>query len=89
MKTQDKIYVPMIDMGVEEGGDSMVPLWWNSNKLAEHPELKGVVEYVRKDAIIKLLEPETQTPFPDDYEKGWVDGRNDLIEELIDKIDSL
>ena len=50
---------------------------------------KKNIEYIRKDALVELLKPEKDISFPDDYERGCIDGRNGLRGELIDKINSL
>lgn len=45
--------------------------------------------YIRKDALMELLKPERDISFPDDYERGCIDGRNGLRGELIDKLNSM
>lgn len=49
----------------------------------------GGTEYIRKDALMELLKPEKDISFPDDYERGCIDGRNGLRRELIDKLNSM
>lgn len=49
----------------------------------------GGTEYIKKDALIEWLKPEKDRPFPEDYERGCIDGRNGLREELIDKLNSI
>lgn len=46
-------------------------------------------EYIRKDALLKLLKPEMDIAYSDGYERGCIDGRNGFKEELIEKIKSL
>ena len=39
--------------------------------------------------VKKELKPEKDISYPNDYERGSVDGRNELREELLDFIDKL
>ena len=39
--------------------------------------------------VRKELKPEKDISYPDDYERGSVDGRNELREELLDFINQL
>lgn len=72
MKAPDKIYVPIIDMGVEEGGEQMFAIWWNRDKSAEHSEHKGVAEFVSKDAILKRLKTQQdKCVFRSNYWDFW------------------
>lgn len=85
MKQLNKIYVPIIDMGVEAGGGHLAATWWNRDKSAEHPEHLGVVEYISKDAIIKILnhEKSLRDRYAGDAESI------ELINALISRINSL
>jgi hypothetical protein len=49
----------------------------------------GGTEYIRKDVLLEWLKPEKDISFPDDYERGCIDGRNGLRGELIDKLNSM
>lgn len=84
MKEPDLIYVA-IDTPIEKRRDhKFVGLAWTKNdNSCEH------IEYIRKDALIELLKPEKDISFPDDYERGCIDGRNGLRGELIDKLNSM
>lgn len=45
--------------------------------------------YISKDALLELLKPEKDICFCDDYERGCIDGRNSLREELLDKLNEM
>lgn len=49
----------------------------------------GAEDYIRKDALLKLLKPEKDLSFCEDYERGCIDGRNGLREELLDKLNQM
>lgn len=73
MKAPKEIYVPLVDMGVEDGGIQPAPIWWKRDKSTEKQGCKGVIEYIRAD-IAELTW--------DDIEK--IDG---LIREIGQKTD--
>lgn len=80
MKTPDKIYIA-------ETPNKLIEIWSD-----EPIELKPYItehEYIRKDILLEWLKPEKDISFPDDYERGCVDGRNGLRGELIDKLNSM
>ena len=74
MKAPDKIYV---QPNAHDG-------WFEGDKPNDN-----FVEYIRMDALMELLKPEKDISFPDDYERGCIDGRNGLRGELIDKLNSM
>lgn len=74
MKAPDKIYVDKFGQSIE-------------GYIPEGCSL--VTEYIRKDALMELLKPEKDICFCDDYERGCIDGRNRLIEELLDKLNNM
>ena len=49
MKAPKEIYVPIVDMGVEDGGIQSAPIWWNKDKSMEKQDCKGAVKYIRAD----------------------------------------
>lgn len=55
MKAPDKIYVPIVDLGVEDG-ECTAPTWWNKDKTAEHSDVVKAIEYIRKDLLLEWLE---------------------------------
>lgn len=73
MKEPDKLYVEI---------DNKAHVYFGLQ-----PE--SAVEYIRKDALMKWLKLEKDISFPEDYERGCIDGRNGLREELIDKLNSI
>ncbi len=77
MKAPDKIYL-------QEGVKAPFETW----TYRECPAYKNI-EYIRKDALLELLKPEKDISFCDDYERGCIDGRNSLREELLDKLNAL
>ena len=77
MKAPDKIYVDNFGCYAIEPRES-------------HSIIAGEeVCYIRKDALLELLKPERALAFSDEYERGCIDGRNDLREELINKLNSM
>lgn len=81
MKAPDKIYINNYN-----GNDTWGSQWHTK------PAIDPVTishEYIRKDALMELLKPEKDISFPDDYERGCIDGRNGLRGELIDKLNSM
>ena len=52
MKAPDKIYVPIVNLGIEEG-EHPAPLWWNKDKKSEHPDVVGTIAYIRKDSLLE------------------------------------
>lgn len=74
MKAPDKIYTD------NRGVYAEIPIFSQAD---------ANVEYIRKDALMELLKPEKDISFPDDYERGCIDGRNGLRGELIDKLNSM
>ena len=49
MKAPKEIYVPFVDMGVEDGGIQPAPIWWKRDKSTEKQDCEGVVKYIRAD----------------------------------------
>lgn len=49
MKAPKEIYVPLVDMGIEDGGIQPAAIWWNKDKSTEKQDCKGAVKYVRAD----------------------------------------
>ena len=71
MKAPDKIYVPIVNLGIEEG-EHPAPLWWNKDKKSEHPDVVGTIAYIRKDALLewsKGLYEKTMTFVSGDIER--------------------
>lgn len=54
MEAPDEIYVPIVNLGIEEG-EHPAPLWWNKDKKSEHSDVVGTIEYIRKDALMEYL----------------------------------
>ena len=77
MKAPDKIYLPKEEL------EERKP-WIETTYDPNWDEC-----YIRKDALMELLKPEKDISFPDDYERGCIDGRNGLRGELIDKLNSM
>lgn len=50
MKTPDKIFVPVVYLGPEEGYCPS-PIWWKKDKSHEHEEVIGSIIYIRKDLV--------------------------------------
>lgn len=80
MKAPDKLYIGRRNYGPLIGG-------WKSQPFTSK-EIESI-EYIRKDALMEWLKLEKDRPFPEDYERGCIDGRNGLREELIDKLNSI
>ena len=74
---KDKIYVPMVNLGIEEG-EHPAPLWWNKDKKSEHPDVVGTIEYIRKDSLLEWAK-EWHERYPYSHE----------FEMIINKINSL
>lgn len=91
-KAPDKIYVPIVNLGIEEG-EHPAPLWWNKDKKSEHSDVVGTIAYIRKDALLEWANErkknisEKQQKYPQDND--WYDGESFILDELIDKINSL
>jgi len=86
MKQLDKIYVPIIDLGVEDGGIQPACVWLKHDKTGGHPEYKGVVEYIRKDALLNWAKTKL-SHMEEDFDVYT--GQRIILRELIDKINSL
>lgn len=87
-KAPDKIYVPIVNLGIEDG-EHPAPLWWNKDKKSEHPDVVGTIAYIRKDALLEWARTlkesvENNEPF-NDVKMGFTSG----ISVLIDKLNSL
>lgn len=82
MKAPDKIYVPMVNLGIEDG-EHPAPLWWNKDKKSEHPDVAGTIEYIRKDALLEWAENWGK------YKLRTDDGFLYAMELLINKLNSL
>ena len=78
MKAPDKIFIQTY---VDEAFSSK----WTTIPFRDFEN----TEYIRKDALLELLKPEQELPFLEEYERGCLDGRNRVKEELLDKINSL
>lgn len=80
MKAPDKIYVREYPVGLNQEWDEKPRV--RTVAIAQH-------EYIRKDALMELLTPEHDVAYCEDYERGCIDGRNALREELINKMNSM
>lgn len=49
MEAPKEIYIPLVDMWVEDGGIQPAPIWWKRDKSTEKQDYKGVVKYIRAD----------------------------------------
>lgn len=81
----DKLYIGTVTLSSDAPSEEhLLPDW----HLRPNPKIANV-EYIRMDALMELLKPEKDISFPDDYERGCIDGRNGLRGELIDKLNSM
>ena len=88
MKAPDKIYVPIVDLGVEDG-KCLSPIWWNRDKKDEHPGVIDTAEFIRKEALLEWAE-EMKDALIKETDGRWSDvGRHDMLTLFIDKINSL
>lgn len=78
----DKIYV-------REYQDGDYTTWWDEKPHEEESIGMKAVCYICKGTLLELLKPEKDIPFCDDYERGCIDGRNRLVEELLDKLNKM
>lgn len=83
MKAPDKIYIPLYP-NYSLDGFHLADEWMYQ----PHKEVENV-KYICKDALLELLKPEKDICFCDDYERGCIDGRNGLVEELLDKLNEM
>lgn len=90
MKAQDKIYVPIVNLGIEDG-EHPAPLWWNKDKKSEHSDVVGTIEYIRKEAILEWAKKRKEQAGIglSEYDMGHENGICEVIEELIKHIESL
>lgn len=82
MEAPDKIYVTIDrpEERVEYNPELVGVAWLKKDKSCEHHE------YIRKDALMEWLEGKKKHYMDrQEYDCGW----NDLLDELIDKINSL
>ena len=80
MNAPDKIYVPIVNLGIEEGATPS-PIWWRKDKRHEHEEVVGSVIYIRKDALLEWAKT--------NKEKCGTILEDDFWQEVIDKLNSL
>jgi len=83
MKAPDKIYVPIVNLGVEDG-KCLSPIWWKRDKTNEHPEVVGTAEFIRKDALVEFAKENFET-----CKTVGTRAMQKAFEELIDRIHSL
>lgn len=79
MNAPEIIFLPIVNMGVEDG-ECIAPMWWNKDKTAEHSEAVKAIGYVRKDLLFEWLENKVSLSY------GVA---TDAFVEVIDKINSL
>lgn len=80
MKKPNSIFVPSVDLGVDNGGKQLAPIW--RNKPREDEE-----EYINKKYLLELLGEESPlVDCPTGFEIGWHDGRVALINFLKEKL---
>lgn len=82
-KAPDKIYVPIVNLGIEEG-EHPAPLWWNKDKKSEHPDVVGTIGYIRKDTLLEWLNKQLVASA-----ESLRFERNKAFADVIDKINSL
>ena len=80
MNAPDKIYVPIVNLGIEEG-EHPAPIWWNKDKKSEHPDVVGTIAYIRKDALLEWANNWEKIGVSDDFAYA--------IKTLIKHIESL
>lgn len=91
MQAPDKIYVPIVNLGIEEG-EHPAPLWWNKDKKSEHPDVVGTIEYIRKDALLgwaKEQKKETEDLIKEHPKDDSLWAEMHWYERLINHIESL
>lgn len=80
MKNPNIVFIPFVDLGVDQGGKQLAPIW--RNKPREDEE-----EYINKKYLLELLGEEKEIDdCPTQFEIGWHDGRVALRNFLIEKI---
>lgn len=85
MKAPDKIYLPIVNMGVEDG-ECTAPIWWNKDKTAEHSEVVKAIEYIRKDLLLEWAKELTSEP----YDRTTVSAlKHQIAHYLLEKYNSL
>jgi len=91
MKVPDKIYVPMVDLGIEDGVQ-LHPVWWRNDRTAENKCVVGVIPYIRKEALLEWARKEADGYFESfARELCGMEGRmmGEAFEKLIKEINSL
>ena len=78
METPDKIF-----LSVEKGEDWTHAMWTQKNpEEQKFRELDEHEEYIRKDAILEWAEKKIVKGTIDEWDKGYVQCLNDLIDKL-------
>lgn len=54
MKAPNIIFVPMVNLGIEDG-EHPAPLWWNKDKKSQHSDVVGTIEYIRKEVVEHII----------------------------------
>lgn len=78
MEAPKEIFVPIVDLGPEEG-KCLAPHWWRRDKSAEYPVCEGSVKYILADfsALLPDTEPGIKssltTELEDEVMKYWND----------------
>lgn len=88
MKAPDKIYLPIVNLGVEDG-ECTAPVWWNKDKTAEHSDVVKAIEYIRKDFLLEWLDKMKEDLIKDSDFRDTEVGRYDSIVTIRYKIEQL
>lgn len=83
MEAPDKIFVPVVYLGPEDG-DCPSPIWWEKYKSHEHEEVIGSITYIRKDAMLEWLESGVYEHNEDRFDDGF----NTALGQVIDKLNT-